>query len=102
VVSKSKETAEMAQEPEMKDKDFVAVLDALLGVYRPILEEELKRARSSENLIKEADKNPPDCEEEIALADRLFDKFLTQDTAMLILGPQARKELGPISEWEWC
>ncbi len=101
-MSKTEETVEMAQEPEMKDKDFVAVLDALLNVYRPILEEELERARSSENLIKEADKNPPDCEEEIALADRLFDKFLTQDTAMLILGPQALKELGPISEWEWC
>ena len=54
------------EESGIKREDFQFVLESLLGAYRPILEEDLNRASSAETLIKEAQKNPPDCEDEIA------------------------------------
>lgn len=89
-------------EPEFKDKDFQAVLEALLNAYRPFLEKELERAKSAAALEKEAEEKPPDCDQEIALADSLFDPFLTREVASSLLGPQAREVLGPFEQWSWC
>jgi hypothetical protein len=87
---------------EIHDPDFQFVLKALLGAYEPILEEELKRAKAPERLKEEAEKKPPNCEDELALANRIFDKFLTEEVAQRLLPPEGRKLLGSIEGWRWC
>lgn len=49
-------------EDNVHDQDFQFALRELLAAYQPILEEELKRARSPEELKKEAEGRPPNCE----------------------------------------
>ena len=81
---------------------FQVALKALLGAYRPILEEELKRARDPDKLRKEAEKTPPSCEDELALAERLFEASFTEDLALRSLPEEAIKILGPRTRWRWC
>jgi hypothetical protein len=91
-----------ANKETIHSADFQAVLKALLDAYRPILEEDLKRAEDPEALKKEAEKKPPSCEDELALAERLFEKFFTEKVALLSLPAEAREILGPVENWRWC
>jgi hypothetical protein len=87
---------------EINNPDFQAVLKELLKVYQPILEEDLKRAQEPEALKREAQEKPPSCDDELALADRLFENFVTEDVARHLLPAQARDLLGPAERWRWC
>src|ERR1700685_1365871 len=86
----------------VSNQDFKAVLDSLVGAYRPILERELRLAQSAETLLQGVDINPPTCDDEIALAQQLFQKFFTPEVAMRLLPVEGQKALGNIDEWEWC
>ena len=87
---------------EIHDEDFQFVLKALLEAYQPILEEDMRRAKSPEQLKKEAEGQSPNCDEELKLADRISEIFLTEDVVMRLLPEEARKLLGPIGRWRWC
>jgi hypothetical protein len=87
---------------EIHNEDFQFVLRALLDAYQPILEEDLARARKPEQLKKEAESKPPSCEDEIALAGRIFEKFFSEEVAVRMLPPEGRTLLGPIDRWRWC
>src|SRR5215510_14966996 len=89
-------------EPDPQNPDFQAVLKSLLDIYRPILEEDLKRAGDPGALSDEALKAPPDCDSELADAQRLFGSFLDETVALRLLPAQARELLGPINRWRWC
>jgi len=94
--------ADPSGEDSVHDEDFQFVLRELLGAYQPVLEEELKRAKSPEELKREAEGRPPNCDDEIALANRIFEKFSTEQVALRLLPAQARELLGPVSQWRWC
>jgi hypothetical protein len=87
---------------ETQNEDFQFALKQLLEAYRPILEEDLRRADSPEDLEKEAEQNPPNCEDEMALANRIFEKFFTEEVAVRLLPPEARELLGNNERWRWC
>jgi len=87
---------------EIHNEDFQFVLKQLLAAYQPILEEELRRVRAPEELKKEAEAGPPSCEDEMALANRIFGKFFTEEVAVRLLPEEGRKEFGPIEQWRWC
>jgi hypothetical protein len=89
-------------EEEVHDEDFQFALKELLAAYEPVLAEELERARDPERLKREALERPPTCDEELALANRIFDKFVTEDVALRLLPPEGRQQLGPVEEWRWC
>jgi len=88
--------------PASDDADFRLVLEALVNAYRPILEDDLKRAANLDALVKEADSAPPDCEAEIAAAERLFTPFVNEKMALALLPAQARELLGPAESWRGC
>jgi hypothetical protein len=88
--------------PETKDKDFRAVLKELLAGYQPILEEELKRAKSPEQLDQEAQAHPRNCEDELQLANRIFERFTSEKVALSYLPEEARALLGDPRHWRWC
>jgi hypothetical protein len=88
--------------PEADDPDFRQVLEALVDAYRPLLEEDLRRAGDLDALVREADAAAPDCEAEIAAADRLFTPFVDAKTALALLPAQARELLGPVDDWREC
>ena len=83
-------------------EDFQTVLKSLLAAYRPILDEAVRHSRSPEELKKEAESRDPSCDDEIALADRIFGQFFNEDVAYRILSPEGREALGPIDRWRWC
>src|SRR5262249_38686050 len=85
-----------------QDDDFQFVLKELLAAYQPILEEDLARAKSPDRLRKEAADKPPSCEDELALANRIFDKFYSDNVALSLLPTEGRQLLGPIDRWRWC
>ena len=87
---------------ELENEDFQFVLKNLLAAYQPVLEEDLARAKKPDQLRKEAQQNQPSCDEEIALADRLFSAFWTDEVAQRVLPAQARELLGPVDRWRWC
>ena len=87
---------------EFQNEDFKFILQTLLDSYQPILKQELKRASSADILIEEGQKNPPDCEEELALAERIFAPFTDEKVALRLLSPEVREKLGPIEQWRWC
>ncbi|MBZ5583273.1 MAG: hypothetical protein LAQ30_13915 [Acidobacteriia bacterium] len=91
-----------ADRKEIHSDDFQTVLRALLAAYQPWLEAELRHAKSPEELKKAAESTDPNCEEEVALAERLFGPFLTEDVVMRLLGPQGREVMGPVKSWWWC
>jgi len=87
---------------EIHNEDFQFVLKALLAAYQPLLDEDLRRAKSPEDLKKEAESTPPNCEYELALAQRIFGKFLSEEVAVRMLPPEGRKLLDPEGRWRWC
>jgi hypothetical protein len=87
---------------ELHNPDFQFVLQELLNTYQPILEEELRRAKDPDQLKKEAQSKPPNCEDEIALANRISEKLFTEQVAIRMLPAQARELLGPFDRWRWC
>jgi len=87
---------------ETQDDDFHAVLKELMAAYQPILEEDLARSKSPEKLLKEARANPPDCDTELQLADRIFNRFYSEAVATSLLPAEARGILGPVDKWRWC
>ncbi len=91
-----------ATAPENQDADLQFALQALLSVYQPILEEELARAKDPARLEKEEGASPPNCDDELAQANQIFEKFLTEQVAVRLLPPEARELLGPIDRWRWC
>jgi hypothetical protein len=98
-----KEEEKQSIEPgEIHNEDFQFVLKALLDAYQPILEEDLKRVRSPEELKKEAEQKPQSCDDEFTLATRISEKFLTEEVARRLLPPEARELLGPMDRWRWC
>lgn len=98
----SEAEAARIEHEEIHNEDFQFVLKQLLAAYQPILEEDLKRANAPEELKKEAESKPASCEDEIALANRIFDKFVTEEVALRLLPEEGRKQLGPIENWRWC
>jgi hypothetical protein len=88
--------------PEPTDPEFRTVLQFLVDAYRPVLEEDVKRASNLDELVKEADSAPPDCEAEIAAANRLFTPFVNDKMAVALLPAQARELLGGPDNWRWC
>ncbi len=90
------------EEEEIHNEDFQFVLKELLATYQPILEEELRRAQDLERLKKEAQERPPSCEDELALAERIFEKFFHDEVAIRLLPPEGRELMGPIQRWRWC
>lgn len=87
---------------EIHSEDFQAVLRALLAAYEPWLQEELRHAKSPEELKKEAEGKDPNCEEEVTRAQRLFEPFLTEEVVTRLLGPEGREVMGPVKNWHWC
>jgi hypothetical protein len=81
--------------------EFQTVLKALVDIYRPILEEDLRRANDLDALGDEARQAPPDCEAELATAQRLLGNFPDEQVVFALLPPQARELLGPIERWRW-
>lgn len=92
----------MADDDEPLDDDFHAVLDELLAAYKPVLEADLRRAESSDALIKDALANPPSCEDEFTQAFALFERFSQEDVAQRLLPVEVREQLGPVERWRWC
>ena len=90
------------REDEVHDEDFQFALRELLAGYEPVLAEELERARDPERLKKDALERPPSCEDELALADRIFERFVTDEVSLRLMTPEALHQLGPVEEWTWC
>jgi hypothetical protein len=86
----------------INDADFQAVLKELLSAYQPLLEEDLRRAKAPDQLIEEEQASEPSCEDEIALASRLFERFSQPEVAVRILPLEARQLIEPIQQDQWC
>jgi hypothetical protein len=99
--SKSRPPQPTSESPETQGKDFQFVLKELLAAYQPILEEELKRAKSPDQLEDEA-AELRSCEEELQLANRIFEPFTSEKVALSYLPEEARKLLGEPARWRWC
>lgn len=84
------------------DPDFQFALKALLATYEPLLKQELEQAGNSQLLEKEADAQPPSCDDELALAERIFGQFFTDEVATRLLPGPARELLGAPERWRWC
>ncbi|OGC02582.1 MAG: hypothetical protein A3G35_01090 [candidate division NC10 bacterium RIFCSPLOWO2_12_FULL_66_18] len=93
---------EAVEGTDIHDEDFQFVLREFLSVYQPILEEDLKRAKAPEQLKEEAEKTPVSCDDELALANRIFGKFFTEEVAVRLLPTEGRRQLGAIERWRWC
>ena len=87
---------------DSKDKDFQFALKELMAGYQPLLEEELKRAKSPESFEAEAQDEVRDCAQEIQMANRIFERFTSEKAALSLLPEEARKLLGEPSRWRWC
>ncbi len=92
----------LGDEEEIHDEDFRFALNELLAAYEPILAEELERARAPDRVAQDAVEHPPSCEDEFELAERIFDRFFTEDVAVRLLPPEGREALGAVDEWRWC
>jgi len=91
-----------AEPDEPLDDDFQFVLRELLDAYKPVLEADLQRANSPDQLIKEALANPPSCEDEFAQAQALFERFTSEEVATRLLPASVREILGGPDRWRWC
>ena len=87
---------------DTQDPEFQFVLRELLNAYRPILEAELERAKEPKRLEDEERQNPPSCDDELVLANRLLDGFFNEKVAPRLLPEQALNLLGPSDRWRWC
>jgi hypothetical protein len=103
---KKKPTSEEAAAPppgaEVNNEDFQFVLKALLAAYESILEQQLNLAKNPAELEKEAESRPPNAKDELAQANRIFEKFLTEEVALRMIPSETRHHLGPIENWRWC
>src|SRR5262245_12585378 len=86
----------------IQSEDFQYVLKTLLDVYRPILEEELKRANDPEALKDEIEKHPPNCEDEIARVRKFFSAFFTEEVARRTVPSAQRERIDVASAWRRC
>jgi hypothetical protein len=102
---KKKPTSEEAAAPppgaEVNNEDFQFVLKALLAAYESILEQQLNLAKNPAELEKEAESRPPNAKDELAQANRIFEKFLTEEVALRMIPSETRHHLGPIENWRW-
>ena len=101
----NKRDAAEAESPDQElinSEDYQFILRHLINAYRPVLEEELQRANHPDQLEKEAESQPPKCDDEIALADRIFKGFLTDEVVVRLLPKAGRETLGPLDRWRWC
>lgn len=87
---------------DIGDESFKLALNALLAAHQSQLEDDLKQAKDPERLKAELLKVLPDCEQEFAFADRLFEGFMKEDVAVRLLPEQALQLLGPREDWRWC
>ena len=87
---------------EIHTEDFQFALKALLAAYEPILQEDLHRAQQPEELKKEVESRQPSCEDEFALANRIFGKFFTEEVAVRMLPAEVRQQLDSAGRWKWC
>ena len=87
---------------DIGDESFKLALNALLTAHQSQLEEDLKEARDPERLKAELLKEAPNCEQEFAFANRLFEGFMKEDVAVRLLPEQAMQLLGPRENWRWC
>ncbi len=94
--------AKEADEKEIHDEDFQFSLKQLLNAYKQILEKDLERANVPEQLKKEAQENPPNCEDELKQANQIFEKFFTEEVAYRLLSKEGQEQLGPPEQWRWC
>jgi hypothetical protein len=88
------------QKPEASDQDFRLIFSSLLAAYQPILAEDLELAKNPDKVPDPGE--GPDCEAEIALANRIFDRFWNEKVALSLLPPEARQQFGSIEKWRWC
>ena len=86
----------------IESENFQSVLKELLSVYRPLLKENLKRAESPDDLRKEAEAVTASCDDEVTLANRIFEPFVTETMARRLLPARALELLGPFEQWRWC
>jgi hypothetical protein len=94
---------EVKSQPPQTDPDFQFVLEALLSIYQPMLEDQLNLSRDPAALQKQAAATASrTCAEEFEEAYAMFAKFNTPETALRLLPAQARELLGPVEEWRWC
>ncbi len=94
--------SDVKKNPCASNEDFQFVLDALLKAYRPLFENELKLAKSAQALVQESEKQPPTCDDEIAVARSLFEPFFTREVATRLLPAEGRQVLGNPDQWAWC
>lgn len=94
--------ADGADGDEPIDDDFRFVLGELLAAYKPVLEADLRRAESPDALIKEALDSAPNCEDEFAQAQALFERFTTEEVATRVFPAAVREIVGPAERWRWC
>ena len=88
---------------DFNNPDFQAGLKALLAVYQPFMENDLKLAKNPDELQRQAEAlSSRTCAQEFEEAYAMFSKFLNEDTALRLLPPQARELLGPVERWRWC
>ncbi len=87
--------------PEANNQDFQFALKALIGAYLPVIEEEWKRLQSPV-LDAPVTTAAVGCEDELRLANRVFESFLTEEVASRLLPEAARESLGPAENWKWC
>src|SRR5205085_5455503 len=83
-------------------EDSQFILRHLISAYRPVLEEDWKRADHPDQLEREAEARAPSCDDEIAMADRIFKGFLTDEVIVRLLPKAGRETLGPLDRWRWC
>lgn len=84
------------------NKDFEFVLDAFLAAYRPVLQHELELAGSAATLAQAAQDHPPTAEDEIKLAQTVFERFFTQEVATRLLPDEGQAVFGKPDQWQWC
>ena len=82
----------------VEDEDFQFALKELLAGYEPVLAEELERARDPERLKKDALERPPSCEDEFALADRIFEQLPHGGGRAAAASARGREQLGSVEE----
>lgn len=100
--TKALEKLSPEEEKIIHGNEFQFALKELLAAYRPVLEQELQRAKDAEKLKEEAARTIPNCDDEFELASRIFEKFFSEEVAMSLLPEEAKKLLGPIERWRWC
>ena len=81
--------------------DLEFVLNAFLTAYRPVLERELETRQLRGNAGTAARDHPPTAEDEIKLAQSLFERFFTPEVATRLLPEEGQAAFGK-QQWQWC